>query len=536
MPIPSKGTRLKTDDVKRHHDDYTNGEQRLYHYRWYRESYEGSGGYAPWVDPVTVADSMPEDTTANSGAGASVGPDMSRRTYLFKHPKEGAKFQRRVMMAYLPNVIKRTINMLVGFLTKQTPTRDGFPTKLNDWLDDCNSKGDSWDSIKATTVIKPTMYYGVLPVLVHKELRVEADTAAQDINQVRTSPFSPEAIVDWIEGEDGYAAIKVLEVLDQTQSLIGEKDLVDRYWFYEAEGWYYVDTKHGDDERSEVPVVASGTWSDGLPMVTWRTEESGTSTIGDAVSTQRELYNACSELTEQRRQVCFAWLTMPNMGEQSKILTAGSGNVLWAAPDANFTPYYLSPPMEVFDAFKQQVEDLATQILADIGITFDSGGSASSGMAMSFQMSPFVRMLKDVATCLQRYENRTLREVAKQLDVEMDDEAKSVWPTEFDAKDVQKEIEALVMAIETDLGPSLEEEAKMRIATTTMPDLSEELRDKGRKEIAKEISETKEAEKNADDLDAEAARGRIEAAKNGMRGGVAQIDGEKEKVPDARAR
>jgi hypothetical protein len=176
--LPAVGDMIDRKIVEAEHPDRSEGEKWYYKWRFYRESYEGSGGYAPFIDPVQINDTIPTDESTGS-----VYPELTDRTYLFRHPVERVKFQRRAMMAYLINIIRRALNMLNGFITKQTPMRDGFPDQLNKWIDECTPHGDSWDSVKNTQIIIPTLYYGFLPVLIYKKPS-DAPNAALDDEMV----------------------------------------------------------------------------------------------------------------------------------------------------------------------------------------------------------------------------------------------------------------------------------------------------------------------------------------------------------------
>jgi hypothetical protein len=466
----------------------------MYFYKWrfYRESYEGTGGYGPYVRDITVIDTWPTD----EGAG-TLYLDTSDRTYLYKHPRERNKFRRRVIMAYLPNVIKRSLNMMVGYITKQTPTRNDWPDRLTKWMSDCNGAGDAWDVFKNTELVTPCLYYGFLPILVHRKPSTAQTQAQLDLenNQPTVSIINPEALIDWVWDDSlNIRMAKVKEKVDVTDTLFTKAHAtIDRYWYYTPEGWWYADDNGEDDD---IPIVDVQPWSKPResPFITWRLGLTGRSMIADAATTQRELYNVRSEITEQRRETLFCMLSAPDAGGDENDIRSkrvGSDNVWWFPHDSRHRPDWMAPPAVPMDQMREESNGLALQILEEMGLDFDSGGG-TTGMAFSFKMSKIVRLLKDTVASLQRAENQTLREVCRQLGQEADDKAISKWPTEFDAKDVAKELEAMQMLVDMGVGPTFEAEAKYRSATTAMPDMDETARQKGKSEIETEIEEAEE--------------------------------------------
>jgi hypothetical protein len=175
------------------------------------------------------------------------------------------------------------------------------------------------------------------------------------------------------------------------------------------------------------------------------------------------------------------------------------------------------------DQMREESALLAAKISEEMGLDFDQGGG-QTGMAFSFKMSKIVRLLKDVVSSLQRAENQTLREVCRQLGEEASDEAISRWPSEFDAKDVQKELESFQLLVEMGVGPTFEAKAKYRAATVAMPDLDEETRKKGKEEIETEVEEQEEG------MDVQP--GMMVAPQPGLTDPVPSDEG----VPNARAR
>jgi len=480
--------------IDRTHPDYSARFEEL---RFYRESYEGSGAYAPYLDPIAVSDTWSDDLKSGS-----VGPDESRRTHLFRHTRERAKFKRRVAMAYATNVIKRTTQMISGYLSKAQPNYSQYPTQVEEWMGYATAAGDTWEDFKTSEILPRVLYYGALPVIVFREPTPEAETEAQQLEDggmVQVSYIDPETIVDWRTNRAGqFVWLRHVEEIDLSGPLDEKPRVIKRWWWHTQEGWWYVD----DDGKgtNELPVTASGAYDDGMPIVVWRLGTSGQSLIADAAPTQRELYNVNSLIQEQERETTFAMLAAPGDGPKPGTKKVSSDNVWWYPVESRVAPHWMAPPPHILEHFMAKADVLARQILEDMGLDFDASGG-STGMALQFKMSKIVRLLNMLATSMQRGESQTLEVVASQLKAEIPDDARCVWPSEFDAKDAEKVVEMLSVLLDRISSKTFKVEAQYRMAIAAMPDMDEGMRSDGREEIEEAVErEESEADTGADEL------------------------------------
>lgn len=485
-------TSVSRDLIKKEHPAYS----ELYrHLRFGRESYEGSGAYAPWMDDVTVADRQPDDQQQGT-----LSPNDSRRTYLFRHPREKKKFERRVMMAYLTNIIKRAVRMIMGFLTKKQPIYDKYPKSVKDWMSSVNEAGDTWEQFKRSDILTPLSYYGFLPVIFFHLKTDGAVTAYQQIadgGDLQADIINPENIVDWALGPGGeYLWLKVKTKVDLTKPQDKEQVLVDRYTWYAQDGWFAVNDVQGSASDLVVMEGDSGSWPTGvMPIVTWRIK-GGPLTV-DATAVQRELYNISSLIQEQERETTFAMLRAPGgMPEgNSRTITGASDNVFWFPEESRHPPEWMAPPPHVLAHLMAKRAVLIEEILESMGLDFDEGGG-TTGVAFQFKMSKIVRMLQDLANGLSVSESRSLEVVALENGEILADDVRTVWPSEFDAKDMEKEMDALERVLDRVFSDAARAEAQYRMATTAMTNLDEELRTTIRAEIDQGIEEDKLDEDN----------------------------------------
>jgi hypothetical protein len=481
--------------------------------RFGRENYEGSGGYAPFLDDVTLASRVPDDEQ-----GGTLNIQTSARTYLFRHPREKKKFERRYAMSYLTNVIKKAVNMLSGFLTKKQPTYDKYPKAVRDWMANVTPEGDTWEQFKSHDVVPQVIYYGWLPVIFYRA-PTDAVTVEQQIAEggvLVAEVINPENIVHWKANANGFVWLKVKTQVDLTGPLDEQQVLVDRYTWYTQEGYWAVDD---DKTTTELPIARDeegrpivGEWSNGMPIVVWALR--GGALTQDANAVQRECFNVNSLIQEQERETTFAMLAAPGRppGEGQRVQQSGSDNVWWFDDQAKHAPTWMAPPPHVLDHFMTKRAALIEECLSTMGLDFDSGGG-QTGVAFQFKMSKIVRLLQVTADSFSRSESRSLARVGIEEGSPVDDKVRCVWPSEFDAKDVEKEMDGFERVIAQVKSEAAKVEAQVKLALVGLGDMDEKLRSTIRKEV--ETSE-KEAgldeDNNPDELQArgEDARERLE--------------------------
>lgn len=486
MAIPKKGSTIEVTKLRWKHPEWSIQRNQL---RWYRETVEGSGAYAPYTGDVLVADQWPTDESAGS-----LEIETDNRTHLYRHPRELAKFLRRYLMAYSPGVTKKSVRMYAGFLTKKQPIRDDYPEALTDWMDNVNDRSASWDVLLQTEIVPAVLMYGWLPVLVYQPPS-EAQSAAEQQERGETTKvaiLTPEALLDWRKNDSGgYDWLKWVEVVDLTEGPLELKKQVKRYWYATQEGWWYCDHDEKAKNQKKVEVKQSGVWPTGeMPLVVWKLGVNGESLIHHACELERELFNLLSELKELERESCFPMRYIQDPGEELRSTVAAVDGVIWVKStddEKPVIPGFVAPPPDPFDHYRTRIQEVTMQILQEFGLEFSEG--STTGIAQSFKMSKIVRMLVSTAGDLEEGEYLTHRLAGDMINAPLEDAARSAWPTEFDARDVEREVNALTEVVDLGVGPTFEAEARYRAAIAAMPNLSEKIKDDGRKEIQEFIDE-----------------------------------------------
>jgi hypothetical protein len=466
--------------LSRTHPDFDARFKELY---FYRTTYEGSGPYAPYVGRVTTQDILPSDDAAST-----LDTILNRETALWRHPREQAKFERRVMQAYNVNVVRKIVNLLVGFLTRSAVKREA-PSATEEWMKRVTPKAHSWDQWLESEVLPYALVYGAVPVLLHRPPS-EAITAAQqraEGAEVEACVISPECIDDWRMGTDGrYEWLRYWEPIDLTPGPTDEKKTMGRrWWFLTRKEWYYADDV--GQSGTELQISGSGTWAE-LPIAVF---DAGGTIVRSACSLQRELFNVLSLEAEQERETCFAMLTLPDPGASKKprVVSTGSDNALLVPSDAKFQPAWLVPATNALEHYERKVVRLIGQIIEEVSLDFDEG--ASTGVAQSFKMSKVQRLLVHLAGQFARCEQEALDVASKQLGVS--GEVKCVWPSRFDEADIERELTAMTALLALEVGPTFTSEARYRAAVMAMPDLEEDVLEAGWAEL-KEKAEEERAE------------------------------------------
>jgi hypothetical protein len=484
--------------------------------RLYRETVDGTGGYRPYVHEVKITDSWPTDENAGS-----MQIDTHERTYLYRHPRERAKFHRRRMMAYHIGVCRKALKMIVGFLTKQDASYTKYPSTLKNWMESgVNKRKATWRLLKNTDLVPMTLYYGELPVLLHFPPN-DAVTRQQQIEMgtdLVAQPISPECILDWNRNDEGgYHWLKYVEPMDITPTPLTKGHVkIKRYHYLTQEGWWYVDEVPGSDK--EWPVVASGTW-DGMPLVVWNIASTGTSLIHHAAQMERELHNVTSLLQEVEREMTFPQIVMPDPGESERAMVRAVDAILWADDDSKWQPFVLSPDVKATEHLMSRETDLKGRILEEFGLEFSEG--ATTGVAQSFKMSKIVRLLGDLAGDLEESEYLTHAKAAEMLGDKLPASSRATWPTEFDARDIEREVDALMTVL---TGPAIGNTAtirlRKRLVTAVDTNIPEDIMD----DIDKEITSEVEADSNGD-TDPEGTAALDDAEQNLMQPDNPQDDG-----------
>ena len=294
--------------------------------------------------------------------------------------------------------------------------------------------------------------------------------------------------------------LKVKTTVDRTGPLDGLHKRIDRYTWYTQQGWFAVE----DDKITAVlPVVASGLYAHGLPIVVWRLR--GGALTADADATQREMYNVTSLIQEQERATAFAMLKAPDDGVKDRNKEVGSATVWWYPHDATNTPEWMEPPGGVLEHLMAKNVALAGEILSNMGLDFDSGGG-QTGMAFQFKMSKIVRLLQGVANSMGIGDTRSMARVALELGQTLPDDVRVVWPSEFDAKDIEKELDGLERILINSVSITAKIEADMRMVLAAIGDMDEKKRtailkeiDEGRKAMEIEEDNRKELELKAEE-------------------------------------
>jgi hypothetical protein len=488
--IPNVGQPVKREIVQATHPDYQDAHNLA---RLYRETVDGTGGYAPFTNDVRVRDQWPTDE--NHG---SIAFNTNERTYLYRHPREQMKFFRRRFMAYHVGVVRKALRMVVGFLTKKDANYSEYPSQLTSWMESVNQRSATWRLLKNTDLVPQTLYYGRVPVLLHYPPH-EAQTRAQQLDlgaDLVCQPICPESIMDWRENDrGGYEWLKYVEDRDLTESPLSDGHLrLKRYHYLTQEGWWIID-ELPDTQAREWPVVAAGAWDTGrMPLVMWKINQSGSSLVHHAAQLERELYNVTSLLQEIEREITFPQLVLPDPGENERVNVRAVDAILWAEPDSDWQPYILPPDVKALEHLRQREEDLKARILEEFGLEFSEG--ATTGVAQSFKMSKIVRLLVDIAGDLEESEFMTHSLAAEMLGTELPLTARAQWPAEFDARDVEKEVNALLAVLAE--GPALGNTALTRLRTRLVTTVDPNTDENTKQTIEGEIRTEVEAESNED--------------------------------------
>jgi len=501
MSIARKGQVITRALVERTHPDYA-GRKDDHELHW--AAFTGGGGFAG-PNSATVGFSRlwnPDDlpTTREAFEQWFTSEPSFEPTYLAPNLREGRGFELRWRRAHYENRIKRAVMVLAGFLTKQEPTYDAYLDPcplLSAWLGSVTSKRLSWHQWLQTEVVPWLCVYGEVTAVFDRplvEARNMAEQQAAGADRVRGRIIHPMNLLDWRRREDGELDwIKFVESVDATPDPMAEvRGVTTRTRWISSEGWWYVDevvvpgSKQEKKDDDELKVSAAGLWDPALkgrpPIACWRLGEDGESLIKEPAQAAVAHYNATSRLEHLLSETAFPMMTGPEYpgDNAAAVKVVGPQNMLMYPPDSTHPPHWISPdsaPFQVFAARLAKLEEAIDQMMG-LGVVL----SGVTGVAKAFDAAELARFLCQLAADVAEGEHQAHQVVARLYREELPEEAKAVWPVEFDAVDAERLVQRLSEFIKAGPGPTAIGLALGRMTSALLPGLDSGQRAAIRKE------------------------------------------------------
>lgn len=525
-------------------------EEECTWHRFLLDAAYGTGGFRGRTGPTSVS---LLGWAAEAYAQASLVPPhvrktgkvgTTRETYLDQFGREDLeKFHKRIDVAHYTNYVGPIHNLLIAYLNKTEPDRDGVPPQLETWMKDVDGKGTTWDAMLCDTIKPRGSLLGWCPLLFDSAgTDIPQGDAGEDVSQarekelgryVRAIPLFPVNVLDWIEDDDAaITAMKIRITRQVRDDLLDEAVLEERYalWYPNRVINYVVKRKGAQDVVEGGEERATGI--DRVPIVMFRAQATpedsarGVSTVANSAVTAKRHFNLESELDDHIRGQVFAVMGIPVEDVKADIgeIVGGTSSALKVPMNANMPIHFAAPPASVAEVIEKRIEVTVREIyrVENIEHAKATGTTAASGVARAYEFEQTNRRLSGIAGNFARDEQEALRLAGSMQQISGSEELTVTGATDFSVEDLLSEIQAMVEAQSLDLGPTAMRELRQRLVARMMPNLSadkyavieaelNQIRDQHAQDKALE-REAKRAQLDDDEEDGKEAVDNLEAA------------------------
>lgn len=330
---------------------------------------------------------------AYSGQGGFASGD-----YLVAHPRESdTKLKSRKELAVYPNFTRKIVDVFMGFLWKQAPSRETDELYAA-FAANADGAGGKLDTV-LSSYQRLAMIFGTVYVIVDKPTTQGQTKADQAL------PYLALRLKSQLVKESKNAAGVWLSV---TFSEISEGKTV--YRTFTTTGWSLTKDKEG------IEVIGRGEYSIGrVPVVRLHiakplnpTDSSSQSFVYDLAQLNWDLFNLRSELRELLRSQTFSILAFPVADdaerERMKDMTVGTENALTYNPTGGGHPGFIAPPADPVELYLKQIGETVEDIYRVANLEF-VGGVQQSGVALGFHFQEANSGLRGMAESCETAEN-----------------------------------------------------------------------------------------------------------------------------------
>lgn len=381
--------------------------------------------------------------------------------YLVGHRRElDDKLESRKELAVYPNFTRKIVDVLMGFLWKQAPSRE-VDELYSQFANNADGAGTKLDTA-LFIYQRLAMILGTVFVIVDKPKTQGPTKAGQAM------PYLALRLKNQLVAESKNAAGVWQSV---TFSEMDGKDTV--YRTFTLTGWkltkdiegHEVITRDGKAEQGEytlnrVPVVRLHIAKPLNP-----TDTASQSFVYDLANLNWDLYNQRSEMRELFRAQTFSLLALPviDQAEREKLkdLTVGTENALTYNPAGGGKPEFIAPPPDPIELYMKQIADTVNDIYRVANLEF-VGGVQQSGVALSFHFQESNSSLRGMAEMCEAAE----KEIA---DLVYSWQAQTfngniAYSNDFNMTDLQQAINTAMDSVGLSMGSEFNKALKKRLA------------------------------------------------------------------------
>ena len=375
--------------------------------------------------------------------------------YLISHARESDnKFLRRRQLAVYPNFTRKIVDVFIGFLWKQAPSRE-VDDLYNQFASNADGAGAKLDSLLASYQ-RLAMILGTVYIIVDKS-REQGETRAN-----QSMPYLAVRLPGQLVSEKKNCA-------GQWESVTFSEidDGVTQYRTFTLNGWVVSKKPDGTE------IIDQGLYNLGrVPVVRLHiakplqpTDSRSQSWVYDLAGLNWDLYNCRSELRELFRAQTFAILALPvaddNEREKLKDMTISTENALTYNPSGGGAPGFIAPPADPVRLYMEQISSTVIDIYKVANLEF-VGGVQQSGVALSFHFQEANSSLRSMAEQCETAEN----EIANLVYIWQGREftGNIAYASDFNMSDLSQSISTAMDTVTLGMGSEFDKAIKKRLA------------------------------------------------------------------------
>jgi hypothetical protein len=397
--------------------------------------------------------------------------------YLMRHKNEDDdKFTDRLKNSTYTNFVAEIVDIYMGFLWKQSPSRADVSPEYVDFMANADGKGGKIDAVLAKyqrmAIVSGTVFIIVdrpkdigttranqkLPFLRFRTKNQLVEEKKDDLGVWTSVTFSEK-----VNGETFYRTFTTTQwVVSKDQAM---SEIVDQ----------------GEHPVGQVPVVA-------LHSVEPADDDSS---IGAALSYKLAVlnwlhYNLESELRELERKQTFAILAFPvaDSNEREKLrsgtLVIGASNGLIYDPTGGGKPEFIAPPPEPANHYVARKEAIEKLIYKVANLDF-VGGVQKAGVSMAFEFQQCNSALRKVAELCETTE-RNIKTIFDAWLGKTESPGSIAYNNDFNMADLAVTIATAMDALSLNIGMEFDraikkQTAKVLVGNDASPDVMKAIDD-----------------------------------------------------------
>lgn len=414
---------------------------------------------------------------------------------LFSHRLEDSEdFEERLQRAYYLNFCDTVPSMYNSYIFKEGVERPSNEN-LAEFRKNVDGKGTNISEFMKIAGYWSSVF-GVVHILINQPAPGSTITTKRDQKENEQYPYArlifPSQLKDWSVDSKGnfkWVLIENTYYNDVDPKLEREEEL--HYMLITPDAWEI------QDENGEKVTFDDGSQSTGtnelgyIPLYTMyhktgRAEKIGQSLLKDIVYINRIVFNWCSCLDEQIERQTFSQLVIPDDGSLADREESGETSVLrkigtsslWTFPaEAKHAPQFISPNVENLSTIWNLVEDHIKEIFRLSGLQGGTSDlySSRSGRQSQYSFLGVNSALAEKSSSYQEAENQISMIALNFMGVDTSDFSDVQYPTKFDIKALEDEIDGIFKILERNFSPQLNKALQKSVARKVLPQATQEL-------------------------------------------------------------